>query len=189
MFNTFKPYKMGKFGGGHHITRQNYDTDLLVSIIKNFKTKWKVSVYLEPGEAIALNTGFLVTEVLDVLTYPDRQNMIILDCSITAHMPDVLEMPYRPHIIGSGEPGEFENDYLIGGQTCLAGDVAGIWSFPKQLKPGDRLVFCDMAHYTMVKTTMFNGVNHPSISVWDPSSKSTILLKKFNFEDYKTRLS
>lgn len=177
------------FGGGHHITRPGYDHDLLVKLVQDFRAKWKVDVYLEPGEAIALNTGYLVTEVMDVLNYPDRPSMIILDCSVTAHMPDVLEMPYRPHIIGAGDPGTLGFDYLIGGQTCLAGDVAGTWSFPKEVKPGDRFVLTDMAHYTMVKTTMFNGVNHPSIVTWDPKTQKVDVIKKFEYEDYKTRLS
>lgn len=181
--------KWVNFGGGHHITRPGYDTELLVNLVRDFRKKWNVEVYLEPGEAIALNTGFLVSEVLDVLEYPGRPNMIILDCSVTAHMPDVLEMPYRPHVLGGGDPGEYEYEYLIGGQTCLAGDVAGTWSFPRKLAPGDRLVFTDMAHYTMVKTTMFNGVNHPAITAWDPKSQHLAILKEFDFEDYKNRLS
>jgi carboxynorspermidine decarboxylase len=144
-------------------------------------------VYLEPGEAIALNTGLLIAEVVDVL---DRDKPIaILDTSVTAHMPDVLEMPYRPGIIGGGNPGEKAYTYTLGGLTCLAGDVIGEWSFDQPLKVGSRLAFTDMAHYTMVKTTTFNGVKLPSIATYDPGTDSVKVLRTFGYADYRNRLS
>ncbi|HHW22815.1 MAG TPA: carboxynorspermidine decarboxylase, partial [Clostridiaceae bacterium] len=152
-------------GGGHHITREDYDIDLLIDSIMYIKNKYCVEVYLEPGEAIALNTGYLVATVLDIVN--NGMNIAILDTSAACHMPDVLEMPYRPNIIGAGMPDEYEFTYRLGGLTCLAGDVIGDYSFRQPLRPGDRLVFCDMAHYTMVKNNMFNGVNLPSIAVYN----------------------
>jgi carboxynorspermidine decarboxylase len=172
------------FGGGHHITRDDYDIELLVKIIKYVKGKYSVEVYLEPGEAIALNTGFLVAGVVDIVN--NVMNIALLDASAACHMPDVLEMPYRPEIIGAGKPGEFEHTYRLGGLTCLAGDVIGDYSFREPLKPGDRLVFTDMAHYTMVKNNTFNGVNLPSIAVADDSGIE--IIKIFGYEDYKSRL-
>ncbi len=172
------------FGGGHHITRNDYDIDKLVMIIKYIKEKYNVEVYLEPGEAIALNTGFLAASVIDIVN--NVMDIAILDTSAACHMPDVLEMPYRPEIIGAGKPGEFEYTYRLGGLTCLAGDVIGDYSFKEPLGPGDRLVFTDMSHYTMVKNNTFNGVNLPSIAVADDDGIE--ILKTFNYEDYKRRL-
>lgn len=173
------------FGGGHHITRSDYDVDKLVSIITRIKEKYNVEVYLEPGEAIALNTGFLVSTVLDILK--NEKDIAILDTSVAAHMPDVMEMPYRPEIIGAEKPGIYEFTYRLGGTSCLAGDVVGDYSFKKPLQVGDRLVFTDMAHYTMVKNNMFNGVNLPSISISDENGIEVV--RKFGYEDYYTRLS
>ena len=172
------------FGGGHHITRDDYDIDKLINIIKNVKDKYNVEVYLEPGEAIALNTGFLATSIVDIVN--NVMDIAILDTSAACHMPDVIEMPYRPEIIGAGKPNEFEYTYRLGGLTCLAGDVIGDYSFKEPLKPGDRLVFTDMAHYTMVKNNTFNGVNLPSIAVADEDGIE--ILKRFGYEDYKSRL-
>ncbi|HSP58599.1 MAG TPA: carboxynorspermidine decarboxylase, partial [Halomonas sp.] len=150
------------FGGGHHITRADYDIERLVRVIRDFRRRYPhLTVYLEPGEAIALNTGFLVCSVLDIVE--NDGSIAILDTSATAHMPDVLEMPYRPEIIGAGKPGEKAHTYRLGGLTCLAGDVVGEYSFDSPLSIGDRLVFTDMAHYTMVKTSTFNGMRLPSI--------------------------
>ncbi|MCD6323060.1 MAG: carboxynorspermidine decarboxylase [Clostridiales bacterium] len=186
--NKFGKYlhrmKWINFGGGHHITRGDYDIDKLIAIIKHIKEKYNVEVYLEPGETIALNTGFLATSVIDIVN--NVMDIAILDTSAACHMPDVLEMPYRPEIIGAGKPGEFEYTYRLGGLTCLAGDVIGDYSFKEPLKPGDRFVFTDMAHYTMVKSNTFNGVNLPSIAVADEDGIE--LLKTFNYEDYKRRL-
>lgn len=175
------------FGGGHHITRPDYDVDRLIRIVTEFKDRHGVEVYLEPGEAIALHTGVLVASVLDIVH--NEINIAILDTSATAHMPDVIEMPYRPEIIGAGKPGERPHTYRLGGLTCLAGDVIGDYSFDKPLSVGDRLVFLDMAHYTMVKTTTFNGVRLPSIAVHHPETGTIEVLRRFAYPDYKGRLS
>lgn len=173
-------------GGGHHITRPDYDLEALVRSIMYFKDKYGVEVYLEPGEAIALNTGFLVSTVLDVVE--NGMKIGILDASAACHMPDVLEMPYRPNIIDAGMPGEYEYTYRLGGNTCLAGDIIGDYSFKQPLKAGDRLVFCDMAHYTMVKNNTFNGVNLPSIALYN-ESEGIKVIKRFGYGDFKSRLS
>jgi len=176
------------FGGGHHITRPDYDVERLVRVIRDFKARHPhLEVYLEPGEAIALNTGYLVCTVLDLVE--NDGPIAILDTSVTAHMPDVLEMPYRPEIIGAGEPGEKAHTYRLGGLTCLAGDVVGEYSFDAPLAIGDRLVFTDMAHYTMVKTTTFNGMRLPSICRVDEASREVRTVKTFGYEDYRQRLS
>lgn len=178
--------KWVNFGGGHHITRADYDVDRLVDVLNRFHDKWGVPIYLEPGEAIALNTGVLVASVLDVNEYDIP--VAILDTSAACHMPDVLEMPYRPMIIGSGEEGEKPYVYRLGGPTCLAGDVIGTYAFDEKLQPGDRLVFTDMAHYTMVKNNTFNGVNLPSI-VRRKLDGSLDVVRRFGYEDFKMRLS
>jgi len=174
-------------GGGHHITREGYDIDALVELVKYFREKYQVEVYLEPGEAIAIGTGLLVAEVLDVVH--NEMAIAILDVSATCHMPDVLEMPYRPVITGGGEAGEKAHTYRLGGPSCLAGDVIGDWSFEKPLVPGGRLVFEDMAHYTMVKTTTFNGIQHPAICTFEPDSGELQVVRRFGYEDFKGRLS
>lgn len=171
-------------GGGHHITRQDYDVELLINLIKRVQNTYGVQVYLEPGEAIALNTGFLVSEVLDIVH--NGIDIAILDTSAACHMPDVLEMPYRPEIIGAGMPQEKSNTYRLGGMTCLAGDIIGDYSFDQPLQVGDRLVFTDMAHYTMVKNNTFNGVNLPNIAIAD--DRGIHVIKRFGYEDYKRRL-
>jgi carboxynorspermidine decarboxylase len=175
------------FGGGHHITRPGYDLDLLIAIVNRFQERWATQVYLEPGEAVALNCGYLVTTVLDVVQAD--LPVAIIDASVPAHMPDVLEMPYRPHIVGSGEPGEKSFTCRIGGLSCLAGDVAGEYSFAAPLVPGDRLVFTDMAIYTMVKTNTFNGVLLPSIMLYRPANDELFLVRQFGYEDFRNRLS
>ncbi|WP_028580446.1 carboxynorspermidine decarboxylase [Desulfogranum japonicum] len=174
------------FGGGHHITRADYDRELLVDIINTFQQRWQVQVYLEPGEAVALNTGYLVATVLDIIQAD--MPIAIMDASVPAHMPDVLEMPYRPHIIGSSLPGEQPYTCRIGGLSCLAGDVAGEYSFPRPLEVGQQLVFTDMAIYTMVKTNTFNGVKLPDIVTWDPDSEQCKVVKTFGYTDFKQRL-
>lgn len=187
-FADFIPgMKWINFGGGHHITRPDYDRERLVRIIREFRAKWNVPVYLEPGEAIALGTGVLVASVLDTLH--NGVDIAILDTSATAHMPDVLEMPYRPVIIDAGEPGAKPYTYRLGGLTCLAGDVIGDYSFDRPLQPGDKLVFLDMAHYTMVKTTTFNGVRLPSIATHDPATRTITVHRRFGYRDYRDRLS
>ncbi len=177
--------KWVNFGGGHHITREGYNVDLLIATINRISKTYGVHVYLEPGEAIALNTGYLVTSVLDLIN--NRIPLAIVDASAACHMPDVLEMPYRPYIIGSGADQEKAHSYRLGGTTCLAGDVIGDYSFDKPLAIGDRLVFTDMAHYTMVKNNTFNGVNLPSIAIMNDDEVKVI--REFGYEDYKTRLS
>lgn len=174
------------FGGGHHITRKDYDIEKLVACIGHIQDEYKLKVYLEPGEAVALNTGFLVASVLDI-TKNGIQN-VILDTSAACHMPDVLEMPYRPEIIDAGLPNEKLFTYRLGGPTCLAGDIIGDYSFDEQLKIGDRLVFCDMAHYSMVKNNTFNGMNLPAIAIFT-QEKNIRMVKQFGYEDFKNRLS
>jgi len=175
------------FGGGHHITRPDYDIELLCRLIEGFMRRHPVEVYLEPGEAIALNSGFLVSSVLDII---DNEGAIaILDTSASAHMPDVLEMPYRPEISGGGRPGDKPHTYRLAGPTCLAGEIIGEYAFDRPLSVGDRLVFHDMAHYTMVKNTMFNGINLPDIVVYDPARQAFLLQRRFAYADYKSRLS
>lgn len=173
------------FGGGHHITRADYDLEKLIKCIKHIKETYDIEVYLEPGEAVALNTGYLVSTVLETLH--NDIDIAILDTSAACHMPDVLEMPYRPQIIGSGLAGEKAYTYRLGSATCLAGDVIGDYSFDAPLKEGDRLVFCDMAHYTMVKNNTFNGINLPSIVLYSEKEGFKII-KSFGYEDFKSRL-
>ncbi len=174
-------------GGGHHITRNDYDIDRLCRCIDRIRHRYDVQVYLEPGEAVALNAGILVSTVLDIITAD--MPVAILDTSASCHMPDVLEMPYRPEIIGAGLAGEKQWTCRLAGKSCLAGDVIGEYSFDSPLKPGDRLAFLDMAIYSMVKTTTFNGVNLPSIARYRPESGRFSVVRSFGYEDYKTRLS
>ena len=180
-----KDMKWLNFGGGHHITRPDYDIETLIRSIKFFQDKYGVKIYLEPGEAVALNTGFLVAKVLDIVN--NGMEIAILDTSAACHMPDVLEMPYRPNIIDAGEPGENPYTYRLGSHTCLAGDVIGNYSFKQPLKRGERLVFCDMAHYTMVKNNTFNGINLPSIALYN-EKEGIRIIKKFGYEDFRSRL-
>lgn len=180
-----KEMKWLNLGGGHHITRPDYDIETLVRSITYLQDKYGVKIYLEPGEAVALNTGYLVSKVLDVVE--NGMKIAILDTSAACHMPDVLEMPYRPNIIDAGKPTERPYTYRLGSHTCLAGDVIGDYSFDQELKPGDKLVFCDMAHYTMVKNNTFNGINLPSIALFSPEEGIKIV-KKFGYEDFKSRL-
>nr|WP_281047828.1 carboxynorspermidine decarboxylase [Syntrophotalea carbinolica] len=187
-FGSFLPQmKWFNFGGGHHITREGYDIDSLVELIKYFQGKYGVQVYLEPGEAIAIGTGLLVSEVLDVVH--NRVDTAILDVSATCHMPDVLEMPYRPDIYGGFDAGAKPCTYRLGGPSCLAGDVIGDWSFEEPLHAGQRLAFLDMAHYTMVKTTTFNGIHHPSICTYEPDTGELEVLRHFDYEDFRNRLA
>ncbi len=183
----FKHLTWINFGGGHHITRKDYDVDRLIQVIRRFKKKYDLEVYLEPGEAIGLNTGVLVSQVMDV--FENGMPIAILDASATCHMPDILEMPYRPFILNAGEAQEKALTYRLGGPSCLAGDVIGDYSFDFSLKEGDYLVFGDMVHYTMVKTTTFNGINLPSIYLYDEQKNDLQLVKSFGYEDYKSRLS
>jgi carboxynorspermidine decarboxylase len=174
-------------GGGHLMTRKDYDTGHLIRIIKKFREKWNIKVILEPGSAFAWETGELVSTVEDIVEN-NGVKTAILDVSFTAHMPDCLEMPYKPAIAGAVEPSEGKPVYRMGGNSCLSGDVMGNWSFDHELNPGDRIIFLDMIHYTMVKTTTFNGVHHPAIGIWTMEDQFR-MIKEFGYEDYKNRLS
>lgn len=175
------------FGGGHHLTNPHYDINSLVQRVKEFSRKYQVQVYLEPGEAVAVRSGILVSEILD-LTH-NSIDLAVMDTSATCHMPDILEMPYRADILGAGNIGEKEYNYRLGGQTCLAGDVMGDYSFDKRLKIGDRLMFDDMSHYTMVKNNTFNGIGLPSIAIWNSISGRVKVVKSFGYGEFKDRLS
>lgn len=181
-----KGMKWLNFGGGHHITRKDYDREKLISVVKHFREKYDVEVYLEPGEAVVLNAGFLVSTVLETMN--NGMDIAILDTSAACHMPDVIEMPYRPPLMNSGEPNEKAFTYRLGGPTCLAGDVIGDYSFDEPLKEGDRVIFEDMALYTMVKTNTFNGMPLPSI-LYRKSDGEIIAVKTFGYEDFVSRLS
>lgn len=186
-FGAFLPrMRWVNFGGGHHITRPDYDVELLCGLIADFKRRHPVEVYLEPGEAVVLNAGVLVTTVLDLIH--NERDIAILDASAAAHAPDVLEMPYRPEIEGAGSYDAHPHRYRLGGPTCLAGDVFGDYSFPQPLQVGTRLVFTDMAHYTIVKNTLFNGVRLPSLAVRSGDGGIRIV-RRFDYEDYRNRLS
>ncbi len=173
-------------GGGHHITRADYDIDRLVRLIKDVKSEYDLLVYLEPGEAVALNAGYFVTEVLDIVDNDIKT--LILDGSAACHMPDVLEMPYRPPLRDSGEWGEKPFEYRLSSYTCLAGDIIGDYSFDTEIKIGDRLIFEDMAIYSMVKNNTFNGIPLPDIYLLKQDG-TTELIKRFGYEDFKNRLS
>jgi len=173
-------------GGGHHITRADYDREKLVGLIRRLRDTYGVEVYLEPGEAVVLNAGVLVSTVLE--TMKNGMDIAVLDTSAACHMPDVLEMPYRPPVEGGGLPGEKAHTFRLAGPTCLAGDVIGDYSFDAPLKAGDTVVFEDMALYTMVKTNTFNGMALPAILYRDRSGAITVV-RRFGYEDYKGRLS
>ncbi len=185
-FGAYLPHmKWVNFGGGHHITRPGYDVELLIRLIRDFKARHNVEVILEPGEAIAIRTGVLVATVLDIVH--NGMPIAILDTSATSHMPDVLEMPYRPEIVGAGAPQEKAFTYRLGGLTCLAGDVIGDYSFDHALEVGERIVLLDMSHYTVVKTSNFNGVRLPSIALKHTDGRYE-LVKRFGYEVYRDRL-
>lgn len=182
------------FGGGHHITRPDYGVERLIELINDFRGRHDdIAVYLEPGEAIALDSGYLLATVLDIVD--NGMKIAILDTSATCHMPDVLEMPYRPRLIHAstgeeaGEAGSAPYTYRFGGPSCLAGDIIGDYAFSSELAVGDRLIFLDMAHYTMVKTTTFNGVPLPSIAQYNSSKQKLTPVRHFGYEDYRMRLS
>lgn len=183
----FPQLKWINFGGGHHISREDYQVDELIALIRSFMARHPLQVYLEPGEAVAIRSGVLVAEVLDITWNTMAQ--AILDTSATCHMPDVLEMPYRADILGAGMPNEFTHNYRLGGMTCLAGDVIGDYSFAQPLQIGQRLMFDDMAHYTIVKTTTFNGINLPAIALWDSRTNEVEIVREFGYSDFKQRLS
>jgi carboxynorspermidine decarboxylase len=182
----FKGLKYINFGGGHHITKKGYDVEKLIRIIKEFKAKYDVEVYLEPGEAVGWQTGTLVATVLD--TFQNGMDVAILDTSAEAHMPDTLAMPYRADVRGSGEAGEKKYTYRFGGNTCLAGDIMGDYSFDAPLNIGDKVIFEDQIHYTFVKNTTFNGIKLPSLAIYRKDGTLDVV-KEFGYEDYKNKLS
>ncbi len=197
LITTFKAFeaKFGKFfgqlkwlnlGGGHHITRADYDVEALIDLVKYIRSTYGVEVYLEPGEAVALNAGYLVTEVLDIVH--NGMDILILDASAACHMPDVLEMPYRPPLRYGYEANEKAHTYRLSSMTCLAGDVIGDYSFEQSIKVGDKLIFEDMAIYSMVKNNTFNGMPLPDIVLLKKDG-STELVRRFGYEDFKGRLS
>lgn len=179
--------KWVNMGGGHLMTRKGYNIDLLIETIKQFREKWGVKVILEPGSAFAWDTGVLVSEVVDIVENNGIKTAI-LNVSFACHMPDCLEMPYKPRIRGAYfDPIEGKPTYRMGGNSCLSGDFVGDWSFDEPLKIGDKIIFEDMIHYTMVKTTMFNGVSHPSYAIWDKKHGLRVV-KTFGYDDYRARV-
>lgn len=181
-----KGLKWVNFGGGHHITRDDYDVERLLKLITDFKNKYDVQVYLEPGEASVYNAGFLIASVLDIVE--NEMQVAILDASAETHMPDVLLMPYRPNVMNSGQPGEKKYTYRFAGPSCLAGDVMGDYSFDMPLRTGDKVVFTDMALYSIVKNTTFNGIGLPTIAIRKEVGEAKVV-KTFGYEDYKARQS
>jgi carboxynorspermidine decarboxylase len=184
--SSFARIKWINLGGGHHITRDDYDLDGLIRLVKYIRERYGIEVYLEPGEAIALNAGYLVTTVMDVVE-TDRIPVLILDTSAACHMPDVLEMPYRPPLRDSEQPGEMNYTYRLSSRTCLAGDIIGDYSFDTAKKVGDRLIFEDMAIYSFVKNNTFNGMPLPDIALRHPDGEVEVL-KSFGYQDFKGRL-
>ncbi|HHT7812880.1 TPA: carboxynorspermidine decarboxylase [Streptococcus suis] len=186
----FGPYlhriKWLNMGGGHHVTREDYNLDLLISSIQHMQEKYGLEVYIEPGEAIALNAGYLVTEVLDIVE--NGIETLVLDASATCHMPDVLEMPYRPPLRHGFEAGEKAYTYRLSSNTCLTGDIIGDYSFEKPVEIGDKLYFEDMAIYSFVKNNTFNGIGLPSLAIMDKAGDCRII-KEFGYDDFKRRLS
>lgn len=187
----FGPYlhriKWLNMGGGHHITRNDYDVSRLIRLINHMKETYDVEIYLEPGEAVALNAGYNITSVLDIVKNAETTTLI-LDTSAACHMPDVLEMPYRPPLRDSGMEGEKPHTYRLSCNTCLAGDVIGDYSFDKEIQIGDKLIFEDMAIYSMVKNNTFNGIPLPAIAAMNSEGECRIV-KEFGYEDFKCRLS
>ncbi len=184
----FGQIKWLNMGGGHLMTREGYDVEHLISVLKAFKAKYPhLQLILEPGSAFAWRTGVLVSSVIDIVENKGIRTAM-LDVSFSCHMPDCLEMPYKPAIVSAIDVDTSKPTYRMGGNSCLSGDFMGSWSFDKELKIGDRIVFEDMIHYTMVKTTMFNGVSHPSIGIWTTNNEFQ-LVREFGYEDYRNRMS
>lgn len=177
--------KAVNFGGGHFINKSGYDVDRLIAALKAFRAEFGVEVILEPGAGLVVDAGWLVATVLDI--HHNEKDIAILDTSASTHMPDVLEVPYRPGIIGSGEPGELEHDYILGGKTCMTGDVIGDYSFDRPLQPGDRLIFTDMMQYSFVKNTTFNGTPLPDLAMLDEDGTYRVI-KSFGYEEFRRRL-
>jgi carboxynorspermidine decarboxylase len=188
-FGRFLPaIKWLNMGGGHLMTRKGYDVDHLIALLRSFRSKYpNLEIILEPGSAFVWQTGFLLATVVDIVENRGVQTAII-DASFTCHMPDCLEMPYKPVIRGATDAVEGKPTYRIGGNSCLSGDYMGDWSFDQPLKAGDRLIFEDMIHYTIVKTSMFNGIPHPSLALWSDDDQ-LVIYKTFGYQDYKNRMS
>ena len=183
--NRLNQFDWVNMGGGHHCTREDYDRDGLINLLVEVSKKYNVQTYLEPGEAVALDAGILVGEVLDTMNA--EKEHALLDVSATCHAPDVIEAPYRPALMGDLDNGEYR--YLLGGSSCLTADCFGEYGFDKKLKRGDRVAFLDQAHYTMVKTNTFNGVPLPSIALWNSKTDELSIIKKFGYEEFENRLS
>ena len=184
----FSQIKWLNMGGGHLMTREDYDVEHLISLLKSFKAKYpNLQIILEPGSAFAWRTGVLVSSVIDIVENNNIKTAM-LDVSFACHMPDCLEMPYKPSIVGATDAIPGRSVFRMGGNSCLSGDFIGDWSFDQEMKTGDRIVFEDMIHYTMVKTTMFNGVTHPGIGIWTNQNEFK-MLREFNYQDYKNRMS
>lgn len=188
-FGSFLPHiKWLNMGGGHLMTRKGYDTEHLIHLLRSFRSRYpNLEIIMEPGSAFAWQTGFLLTTVVDIVENHGIRTAII-DASFTCHMPDCLEMPYKPVIRGAMEPTPGLPTYRIGGNSCLSGDFMGDWSFERPLQVGDRLIFEDMIHYTIVKTTMFNGIPHPTLALWSKDDR-LVMYRQFGYEDYKNRMS
>ena len=188
-FGSFLPHiKWLNMGGGHLMTRKGYDTEHLIHLLRSFRSRYpNLEIIMEPGSAFAWQTGFLLTTVVDIVENHGIRTAII-DASFTCHMPDCLEMPYKPVIRGAMEPTPGLPTYRIGGNSCLSGDYMGDWSFERPLQVGDRLIFEDMIHYTIVKTTMFNGIPHPALALWSKDDR-LVMYRQFGYEDYKNRMS
>lgn len=188
-FGSFLPHiKWLNMGGGHLMTRKGYDTEHLIHLLRSFRSRYpNLEIIMEPGSAFAWQTGFLLTTVVDIVENHGIRTAII-DASFTCHMPDCLEMPYKPVIRGAMEPTPGLPTYCIGGNSCLSGDFIGDWSFERPLQVGDRLIFEDMIHYTIVKTTMFNGIPHPALALWSKDDR-LVMYRQFGYEDYKNRMS
>ena len=188
-FGSFLPHiKWLNMGGGHLMTRKGYDTEHLIHLLRSFRSRYpNLEIIMEPGSAFAWQTGFLLTTVVDIVENHGIRTAII-DASFTCHMPDCLEMPYKPVIRGAMEPKPGLPTYRIGGNSCLSGDFMGDWSFERPLQVGDRLIFEDMIHYTIVKTTMFNGIPHPTLALWSKDDR-LVMYRQFGYEDYKNRMS
>ena len=184
--NALGNFKWINLGGGHHCTRADYDRDGLIALIKEISAKYGCQVYLEPGEAVALDAGILVGTVLDLMDAEKKQHAL-LDLSATCHSPDVIEAPYRPALLGESDDGQY--GYFLGGASCLTADSFGHYQFPQPLAQGDRLAFLDQAHYTMVKTNTFNGVCLPAIALWNSATDQLTMIKEFDYEDFVNRLS
>ena len=185
--NYFKYLKWINIGGGHHITRSDYDIDDLINFLIKIKSESDCQIFIEPGEAIVFQSGVIVGEIIDLIRSTNKKtpHIVITDISPTCHMPDVLEAPYRPEMLDEPKNG-FE--ILVGSQSCLAGDNIGKYNFKSFPKIGDKITFLDQAHYTIVKTNFFNGINHPSLALWDSKTDKLKIIRKFSYDDYEMRM-